>query len=94
VRLFDAGLDSMTALELHQDLEKCLQTSLPQTLIFDYPTISALSSHLAEKVLERAAPSEPALPAPAAELGPNLDDLLGSINELSEEDLAKRLHRA
>lgn len=96
VRLFDAGLDSMTALELHRDLEKCLSTALPQTLIFDYPTISALSSYLAEKVLGQTPASVPAPPGAAlpAELGPELNALLGSINELSDEDLAKRLNRA
>ena len=44
--LMAAGLDSLAAAELQQSLAASLGLTLPPTLIFDYPTISALAAHL------------------------------------------------
>ncbi|MDJ0843723.1 acyl carrier protein [Crocosphaera sp.] len=41
------GLDSSAAVGLSGDLQEWLKTELEPTLLFDYPTIEALSSHLA-----------------------------------------------
>ncbi|HEY0301868.1 MAG TPA: AMP-binding protein, partial [Rhizomicrobium sp.] len=41
------GLDSMKAVALSGDLETWLGRALPATLLWDYPTIDALSRHLA-----------------------------------------------
>jgi len=40
------GLDSRTAVSLSGDLERWLGRRLPPTLVWDYPTIDALSRHL------------------------------------------------
>ena len=45
--LMDAGLTSASAIQLTGALEEALDTDLPGTLIFDYPTIASLVSHLA-----------------------------------------------
>ncbi len=47
--LFDMGLDSLLAVELRNLLQSSIGPNypLPTTLIFDYPTIEALSDHLA-----------------------------------------------
>ena len=45
--LMDAGLTSAGAIQLTGALEEALDTDLPGTLIFDYPTIASLVSHLA-----------------------------------------------
>lgn len=50
-RLFETGLDSIGAVDLMNILQNSLGRSLPSTLIFDYPTIEALSDYLARKVL-------------------------------------------
>jgi acyl carrier protein len=42
------GLDSAVAIGLTGDLEDWLGTRLDPTLLYDYPTVAALSKHLAE----------------------------------------------
>ena len=46
VPLNEAGLDSLMALELRKELGTGLQLQLPATLLFNFPTIVALTSHL------------------------------------------------
>ncbi|MBD9358027.1 beta-ketoacyl reductase [Methylomonas albis] len=46
-RLFDSGLDSLTAVELKNRLSALLACPLNTTLLFDYPTLEALTNHLA-----------------------------------------------
>ncbi|NEO76850.1 type I polyketide synthase [Moorena sp. SIO4G3] len=49
--LFDLGLDSLMAVELKNQLESTLETSLNSTLFFDYPTVENLVNYLSIKVL-------------------------------------------
>ena len=44
--LFELGIDSLTAVELKNRLEKLLNCSLSSTLLFDYPTLESLAQHL------------------------------------------------
>jgi acyl transferase domain-containing protein len=50
-RLFDAGLNSLGAVELMNHLQASLGHPLPVTLVFDYPTVEDLSAYLAREVL-------------------------------------------
>jgi acyl transferase domain-containing protein len=50
-RLFDAGLDSIAAVELVSRLQTSLGRSLPSTLVFEYSTIEALSEFLDQENL-------------------------------------------
>jgi len=43
------GLDSVAALQLTGELESVLGRPLDATLMFEYPTIAALSRHLADE---------------------------------------------
>jgi acyl transferase domain-containing protein/acyl carrier protein len=46
--LRDAGLDSLMAVELRNQLQSDTGKHLPTTLAFDYPTVKAIAGHLAE----------------------------------------------
>jgi hypothetical protein len=46
IPLKEAGLDSLMAVELRNVLTRSLGTSLPATLLFDYPSLDALSAYL------------------------------------------------
>nr|AYM54554.1 short-chain dehydrogenase/reductase SDR [Racemicystis crocea] len=63
--LRELGLDSLMAVELRNALSARMGKPLPATLVFDYPTVSALSRHLLEKVQLVEQPRVAALvPAP------------------------------
>ena len=69
VGFFDLGMDSLMAVELRNRLNRTLSEvyAVPNTLVFDYPTISDLASHLLDVLGESAADPEPAAaiePAP------------------------------
>ncbi|MBP5971592.1 SDR family NAD(P)-dependent oxidoreductase [Brasilonema sp. CT11] len=47
----ELGMDSLTAIQLRNSLQKSLACSLPSSLTFDYPTVTKLADYLAQKVL-------------------------------------------
>ena len=53
--LLRAGLDSLAAVELRSQLSKSLGfASLPETIVFDYPTLRQLQQHMASRITESA----------------------------------------
>jgi acyl carrier protein len=60
-RLMDFGIDSLMAVELRTLLRNglALESELPATLIFDYPTVEAIANYLAEVHLSSTSSSEP-----------------------------------
>ena len=51
--IIQAGVDSLAAVELRNSLSTMFAISLPATLIFDYPTIAAISSFVRETLLQK-----------------------------------------
>ena len=57
-RLVELGVDSVTALELVDKLEKLVGHELPSTLLYEHPTVGGLLSALQGGVVLERAPSE------------------------------------
>ncbi|AGC47286.1 polyketide synthase [Myxococcus stipitatus DSM 14675] len=80
-RLFDLGFDSLLAVELKNRLASSLGRNLRSTLVFDFPSVAGLVSHLAG---ELGLGGE----APKRVEGPARDDSLAAeIQTLSEQEL-------
>jgi len=79
--LSELGLDSLLAIELrnHIGLSLGLNSSLPATLLFDYPTLETITDYLAEEVLSIDSPKSP-------ERVKEEDKLLGEIERLSDAE--------
>ena len=81
-RLFELGLDSLGAVELRNRLAAALGRNLRATLLFDYPTLTALADHIEHDVLGFAADAgEPEAVAVDA----------GKLDQLSDDELARML---
>ncbi len=86
--LGELGLDSLLAVELRNTLSTALGRSMPATLLFDYPTMDALTDHIMVDVLELE--DAPAAPNGSA-AAPEPVSLVGSIEELSDEEVDRQL---
>jgi acyl carrier protein len=93
--LQELGLDSLAALELRNRLGRLAGAVLPASLLFDFPTVAALTDHLAATHFGLAptpAPARPAAPARVDELeaasDEDLDAALSAFAALHGDDAA------
>lgn len=86
--LSELGLDSITALALRDALGKRAGTTLPATLVFDYPTPAAIAKFLLDGVLSTAKPQSTF----------SADDLLAALDRfdasVSTQNLPDKLRTA
>nr|CAD19090.1 StiF protein [Stigmatella aurantiaca Sg a15] len=89
--LNEIGLDSLTAVELKNALGRTLGSSLHATLLFDYPTIDALTRYLAKEVMGWSAP---ALAPEAAEGAEDAEKArrVAEIQQLSDDEVAASIN--
>ncbi|WP_156107398.1 type I polyketide synthase, partial [Streptomyces violaceusniger] len=69
----ELGFDSLTAVELRNDLKTVTGLRLPATLVFDYPTPTALAGHLREALLGAEETTAPLVPVRTG-AAPAVDD--------------------
>jgi acyl transferase domain-containing protein/ubiquinone/menaquinone biosynthesis C-methylase UbiE/acyl carrier protein len=89
-RLLDLGLDSLMAVQLRNTLAQDLGIAdgLPATLVFDHPTIDALSSYLSKRTGPPDGPGDGAAPAaPLRTNDPSASDRAREIEAMSEEEV-------
>ncbi|MFI0748629.1 SDR family NAD(P)-dependent oxidoreductase, partial [Streptomyces sp. NPDC021224] len=70
----EMGFDSLTGLELRQRLQTATGLRLPSTLVFDYPTLTALAGYLDEQV--RGTSTLPAAPQPPTKADVDADPIV------------------
>ncbi len=87
------GLDSLMALELRNKLTKVIGRKLPATLLFDYPTVRAMSSYVVEQLYPQENPHESAAAQRSQYLSQALDLPAEEENfsSLSDDELAALL---
>jgi acyl carrier protein len=91
IPLNESGLDSLMALELRKSLGNGLDLRLPATLLFNFPTVNALTEHLAgliglSEVSEQAPSAPPPIPAAIPQ-----EQIVESVMRMSEDEMAEAI---
>jgi len=87
--LRDLGFDSLMAVELRNALRESLDRDLPPTLLFEYPTIEAITDYLAGEALKLD--GEEKEPTPALPADGEMSSWLERIEKATEEEVASML---
>lgn len=85
-RFAPGSFDSLSAVELSNAIAATLNIRLPGTLIYDYPSVDTMVSHIAAQLGADASPAVPAL----STLREGLTPLEGSTFQVRAESAARR----
>ena len=83
---FDMGLDSLSAVELRNQLHRAFGFNLPPTIAFNHPSVDKLTAYIISKEQTPAPPTTPVVQA-QERLAPKTNDL----DQLSEDELGALL---
>jgi acyl transferase domain-containing protein/NAD(P)-dependent dehydrogenase (short-subunit alcohol dehydrogenase family)/acyl carrier protein len=90
--LFELGIDSLIAIELRNRLQAGLALELPQTLIFDYPTLEVLEAYISRRILGGGTATAAPQPEPGPPVTPqSVDCLLADLSALPDSEIRNRL---
>jgi len=81
--LHELGLDSLMAVELRNAIARTVGSSLPASLLFDYPTVETIAAYLSREVLRLESAAES---APTAGGSDNRTRLLDQLEQIDEEE--------
>ena len=89
--LQELGLDSLLSIELRNSLSASLERRLPATLLFNYPTLTALAQFILREVIHEEPPTREHQSA-IKKANSTPTDLLENIEELSDEEVDRLLN--
>ncbi|MET0896298.1 MAG: acyltransferase domain-containing protein [Mycobacterium sp.] len=81
----EMGLNSVMAMSIRRDAERLLGIELSATMLWNHPTVSALTAFLAEKLVPRELSDDSDVQSSDAP-GSVLDDLFGSVESVAFSD--------
>ena len=93
---FELGMDSLTSVELRNQLQAELNCSLAATTLIDRPTVDSLTEHLQEKILgykSSTGESDDGADVSVNRDGDVTHQLTSKVRELSEEQIEQMLDR-
>jgi acyl carrier protein len=88
--LNELGMDSLMAVEMRGRLGNAVERTLPATLLFDYPTVDALTDYLSRNIL-RLEESPVEIPTLTTSPSAGLDVLLSEIEGLDDAEIDRLL---
>jgi acyl carrier protein len=77
--LMSAGLDSLASVEFKNSLEARVGAELPDTLVFDYPTVAAIAQHIATNILPISAGTANAASSRLVFVQAEVDDAISAV---------------
>ncbi|AUX31980.1 MULTISPECIES: type I polyketide synthase [Sorangium] len=86
---FDMGMDSLMAVELKNRLQRSVGRPLSSMVLFNHPTIEALTEHLASSLLGDSAPAPPLAHAGA----PARAEMIDEVEQLSDHEMTALIDR-
>lgn len=88
------GMNSLMAMELRTRMEASLSCRLPATMAWNYPTLTALSRHLTDRLgADDSIQTQAQDAQQASDTGFSLDDMIGSLETSSDDDIAALFRR-